>query len=263
MSLPTVVSTAALVVAVAAGAVLYNKNQALEERLAALEGPRDEAADAAPGEVAGPALSGGAMKRDVAELRGLTEALVTRMEAVERRAAEAGAAPVAAPELARSLVESRAFHEAVRNQVLDMARNDVDFRARVNTGERTHLGKDPAFARVADVLKLDASQEDRFSKDLQATQQELFTLLQEERDDGVNPMEMIAKAEALPDGDPKKGEIFMKLFTLKIPGGEETYMQRVVKLQAKFRKTAETYLRPEQIEIWNSVELNIFDVKFN
>ena len=100
-------------------------------------------------------------------------------------------------------------------------------------------------------------------KDLQEIQQELFALLSEERDDGVEPLELIAKAEELKEGDPKRAETFMKLFTLKIPGGEDTYMQRAVKLGTSFRKRIDEYLRPAQLEILNSIDVDWFSVKFN
>jgi len=101
------------------------------------------------------------------------------------------------------------------------------------------------------------------SKDLQEIQQELFGLLSEERDDGVVPMEMIAEAESLKEGDPKKAQVFIKLFTLKIPGEEETYMQRAVQLQTDFRKKTADYLRPAQLEVWQDLEVDLFSVKFD
>ena len=50
---------------------------------------------------------------------------------------------------------------------------------------------------------------------------------------------------------------------MKIPGGEETYMQRAVKLTTSFRSKADKYLRTEQKEILNSVEVDWFSIKFD
>jgi hypothetical protein len=262
MSLPTLASLLAVLIAGGASALLYGQNQDLEARLAALEGPRAEpgaASEAAPG--SGPGLSGGGLQRDVAELLGLAEGLVRRMDVLEREPAGTSAVPVV--EQVAALTQSGTFSNAVREVVLDMATNDVDFRARVGSSERAAIPKNAPFSKVADTLKLDASQEDRMSRDLQAMQQELFTLLGEERADGVRPLEIIAKAEELKEGDPKKAEHFIKLFTLKIPGGEETYMQRAVALQTAFRKQTLKYLRPEQNEIWDAMQVDWYSIKFN
>lgn len=263
MSVSSVLAGIALVVTVSGVAVLYERNQALEERLAMLEGPRvaDGSGVAQDGDA--PLLSGGGLQRDLAELQGLTEGIVRRMNALEEREAAGAVAGEPVGERVAALTEDAGFSDAVRGVVLDMATNDVDFRARIGTRDRMEIPKDAPFTRVAEALKLDASQEDRMSKDLQAMQQDLFGLLAEERDDGVVPMEIIAKAEEYKEGDPRKAEAFMKLFTLKIPGEEDTYMQRAVKLQTDFRKRTLKYLRPEQNEIWDAMKVDWFSIKFN
>jgi hypothetical protein len=262
MPIPTTLATLALLVAVGgAGGVglLYVHNQRLEERLAALESsqPATEAEGRNGG--AAPGLGGTGMRRDVAELQGLSEGLVQRMHALERREPEA-AVPVG--EQVAALTGSASFNNAVRDVLLDMATNDVDFRARIGTGQQTEIPKNAPFSRVADVLKLDASQEDRLRKDLQSIQEELIALLSEERDDGVVPLELIAKADELKPGDPRRAEIF-SLLALKIPGGEETYLKRLVKLQTEFSQRSRKYLRPEQNEIWDSIKVDWFSIKFN
>jgi len=259
-------SMLSLGVAIGAGAWLHAENNALKERLAALEGPLVGGGDPASGEATpGAGLHGSGAAREVADLRHLANALAERITSMERAAAAAPAAVSGAgPDLAQ-LVQKPAFAEAVRGVVLDMAGNDVDFRARVGgSQDRTKLPKDSPFAHVAQTLKLDASQEAQMSKDLQEIQQELFAVLSEERDDGVVPMELIAKAEEFKQGDPRRAETFMKLFTLKVPGGgEETYMQRAVKLAMSFRKKIDSYLRPAQQEILDAIEVDWFSVKFN
>jgi hypothetical protein len=266
MSLPTLLSGFALTVAVGAGALLYGQNQDLKERLAAVEtmaaAETDAADPAAPGS---PMLRGGRTAREVAEVRRLTNALVQRVDEQETRLeaiAEAGGDGSAAPVAAASL-RTAAFTDAVREVVLEMAGNDAAFRSKVGSQDRTKLPKNSSFAKLATVLELDAAQESQMSKDLQGMQQELFGILSEERDDGVVPMEMIAKAEGLKEGDPKRAELFIQLFTLKIPGREETYMQRAVKLQGDFRKRTTDYLRPAQLEIWQNLEVDLFSVKFD
>jgi hypothetical protein len=226
--------------------------------VAALEAAAAEA-PAAP-VAAAPGLQGAGPARDLAEVRRLAQTLGERVDRLETDATARGAA--ATPDVAR-LVALPAFSEAVRSQVLDMAAHDVDFRSRVGTGRRDKLPRNAPFAQVAETLQLDASQEAQMSKDLQETQQGLYAVLSEERADGVVPMDLIARAEKLPPNDPRRAATFVQLFTLKIPGGEETYMQRAVKLQQGFRKKIEAYLRPRQLELLDAVEIDWFSVKFD
>ncbi|MDA1196109.1 MAG: hypothetical protein O2894_13140 [Planctomycetota bacterium] len=258
----TLLAVLALATAVGAGGMLYSENAALKKRLDAIE--TDSGLVAGPaidGEApAGPGLQGASVRRDVAELQGVADALMRRMEAIEER-------PVAATSAgsgdAPALADGPAFGEAVRAVVLDMATNDIDFRARVGAQGRNKIAKNSPFAKVASVLELDASQESQMSKDLQGMQGELFQLLGEPRDDGVVPYELIAEAEGLKEGDPRRAEVFIKLFTMKIPGKEETYMQRAVSLTQTFRKRVDTYLRPQQLELLNGVEIDWFSIKFD
>ncbi len=262
MKLALLVSLLSLGVAAGAGFYLHGENADLKDRLAALEGPFDDEGEAAASGAPGATLRGASTRRELAQLRRLTNTLTDRMGAMEKAAADVPAGAAAALS-AGALAEKPEFTDAVREVVLDMATNDVDFRARVGGDQRTKLAKNSPFTKVAETLKLDASQEAQMSKDLQEMQGELFAVLSEERDDGVVPMEMIAKAEELKQGDPKRGEYFMKLFTLKIPGSEETYMQRAMKMGGAYRKKIETFLRPQQIEILNAVEIDWFSIKFN
>lgn len=263
MKLTSLISILALGTAVGVGGWLYSENTALKDRLAVLENPMESAASDAATPGAPAALRGSSARRDVAELKRLTSALSERMTSMERAAAEAPAAGAVASLDAAALADKPAFHEAVREIVLGMATNDINFRAKVGNQDRTKIGKNAPFTQVAEALKLDASQESQMGKDLQEIQQELFAVLSEERDDGVVPMELIAKAEELKQGDPKRAETFMKLFTLKVPGGEDTYMQRAVMLGTSFRKKIDDYLRPAQQEILSSIDVDWFSVKFN
>ena len=174
--------------------------------------------------------------------------------------AEAAAASAAPAPDATELTPQ--LDEAVRDVVLDMA-GDVRFRTKLGLSGSPNIPKKPAFGQLADVLKLDASQEDEFRKDLTVLQQDVFSLLSEERGDGVVPLEEIARAEEMAEGDPRRAEIFIKLFTLRIPGGDETYMQRVVEWTADMKKRTAKYLRPEQVEIFNALDVDLLGVQMD
>ena len=264
MKAALLVSLLALAVAAAAAVWLVGENAELRDRMAALEvsvGAAPQDGDGHSGGAA-PGLHGAAARREVAELRGTADALMTRMDALEARAKDGAARPAAGAVDVGTLTGSADFAEAVRELVLAMAKDDVDFRARIGTADRTKL-KDVPFRKVAETLKLDGSQESAMRKDLQGIQQELFTLLQQEREDGVVPLELIGQAEGLGPGDPRRGALLMKALTLKIPGKDETYLQRAITLAQGFRTKADAYLRAEQKEILDGVEIDWFSIKFD
>ena len=254
-----------LALATAAGSAFWlaGENAELRDRLAALEVATGtaEPAGSDPDERA-PGLQGASARRELAELRGTSDALMTRMEALEARAKDASARPAAGTPDVESLTASARFADAVRELVLDMAKDDVDFRALVRGGAVSQL-KDVKFAKVAETLKLDGSQEQAMRKDLQSIQQELFTLLQEKRPDGVVPLELIGQAEGLGPGDPRRGALLMKALTLKVPGKETTYLDRAIELAQGFRTKTDAYLRAEQKEILDGVEIDWFSIKFD
>lgn len=234
---------------------LFERAGDLERRLEALESAPRALPDqgAGPG---GPTLAPGQASELARRIEEGLGAMGRRVVALEERGTR-GEDPLA------GTLDSPAFSEAVRRVAIELARDDVAFRSAIQTSDRTKLGKDPPFARVAEALELDAAQESEFAKEIQAAQGELFQLLSEPRDDGVVPLERIAEAEALPASDPRKAQVFIDLFTLRIPGSEETYMQRAVAMALEFRKKMRPMLRPPQQDLFDAVEFNLFEVKFN
>jgi hypothetical protein len=255
MSTQSMLSVVCILALGGVSAALYLENQALSERLDALEVQTDMlngvAERRADGDAA-PGLEGASVSKD--DFRLLSASVDALAERVDDGEAEARADDGRPESLTPKL------DEAMRELVLDMA-GDVRFRTKLGLTGSPNLPKKPAFGQLADVLKLDASQEDAFRKDLGELQQDVFALLAEERDDGVMPLEEIARAEELAQGDPKRAEVFITLFTLKIPGGEETYMQRVVEWTVSMRKRTQKYLRPEQTEIFNAIDVDLLGVQ--
>lgn len=203
---------------------------------------------------AGPGLLGAGGARRLAEVAAGLEALGVRLAALE-------AGPAAAP--AAFDATAPAFEEGVRRVALRLAQEDVAFRLALATADRTRLGKDPPFARLARALELDAAQEDRFRKGIQGIQAELFQVLSEPRDDGVAPLERLQEAEGLPAADPRRAQLFVELFTQAIPGSDETYLERATALAAGFRARAREWLSVRQQELLDAVEVNLFEVKFD
>ena len=135
-----------------------------------------------------------------------------------------------------------------KEEALAKARDDLGLR-------RAEL------VRAERALKLSSAQSARFEEDIRGIQQELFTILQVPRDDGVAPLEEITQAEQYPDGNPKKAEVFLKLFKLTIPGTQETYVERALALVGRVKKSTEAYLDDGQRELLNTIDLDWFGIK--
>ena len=256
----------AAVLALGAGAVvLHTQNGDLTERLASLEARLvgDGAAAGADG--------AGAAQLDARRER--TKANAERIQALEldvARVAQAiekldridpeQIAAVVASGGGASVVDPKLLEQKIREGVMDMA-GDVHFRTKLGLRGSPNLPKKPAFGQLAEALHLDANQEDRLRKDLMAFKEDFFAIISEERGDGIVPLEEIAKAEELGPNDPERAQIFIKLFTLKIPGSDETYMQRLGDMTTEFRKGVKDYLRDDQTEIFNAIEVDYLGVE--
>jgi hypothetical protein len=152
------------------------------------------------------------------------------------------------------------FDEAVREAFVRLL-EDPGFRNHVTEAVREPaIGKKPPFDVLARALALDAAQQTRLREDLRSIQTSLFELLSQERPVGRVPLQAIAEAEALPESDPRRAELWLELVQWKIPGSEETYIQRAVALAADFRTRAADYLRPEQATRLGSFDLDLFGI---
>lgn len=262
MSTTSIVSIVALLLLGGAATMLYTENQDLAERVAALE---EQGIEAAAGVGDGDATALPALGDDptIAQVKRLTstvQRLADRMATTEdwvetRKGAGESAAGGAAIDL-----ESPDLDEKVRDIVIDMA-GDVRFREKLGLRGGPNIPKKPAFGQLAEVLELDATQEDSFRRDLMGLKEDFMAVISIERDDGVVILEEIGKVEQLPEHDPKRAQVFMKLFMLKIPGTEQTYVNRLVNMTTKMRKSTEKYLRPEQVKRFNSLDVDLLGVE--
>ena len=251
------------------GFVAYGQHK-LGERLDALEEDRSLSGGAA---FSAGALGADTETRDAPGLQGnlghqmqrietLVEELNTRVAGTERTLAEAPKATSGGGEAQpiTAVVADPLFERAVEDVALALA-DDVRFRAKLGLRGSPSLPKKPAFHQLAGALDLDADQEEKLRGDLMGMKEEAFALLSEERDDGIVPMEEIQKAEALPEHDPERAQIFMGLFTKKIPGSDETYMERLVTLTGELRKRVGGYLSNQQRDVWNALDIDLLGVE--
>ncbi len=259
MSMQTVLGAVAVLGLGIATVGLYAKNRSLEDRLDELRQLTGAVEQGADGEAV-PGLGASDAKREIEALRTDVTQLTDRLKDTDARIAAAAKQP--ADGVVAGDAQSPAFDEAVRDIVLDMA-GDVRFRTKLGLRGSPNLPKKPGFSQLAEALKLDATQEDEFRKDLQALKEDFLAIISEERDDGIVPLERIAEAEEYAEGDPRRAKVFIELFTLKVPGTEQTYLQRLVEMTTAFRKKTADYLRPEQTELFNAVDVDLLGVEMD
>jgi hypothetical protein len=252
----------ALVLLFTGGLVAVSVRQAdLDRRLSSWEADR-----AAP---AGPAAPDAALAREVADLRGRLDASDRERQVAASEVRE-DLRKVWAEILASSpggpagegdrFVERPGFEDAVR-AVVDRYATERRFREAVRKAAGPLVPKKPAFAELARALELRPAQSDRLSADLRAIQQELFAVLQVPRADGVVPFDEIVQAEQYPPGDPKRGEVFARLFKLTIPDSEETYFERAVSLVQRLKEGTRAYLDTAQRDTLDGLDLDWFGVR--
>jgi hypothetical protein len=166
----------------------------------------------------------------------------------------------AAAETSSKFVEKPGFSEAVRAEFERYAM-EQKFRDTLKKATGPIVPKKPLYAELAKALKLTGNQSTRFEEDIRGIQTELFQILQVPREDGVVPLEEIQQAEQYPEGSPKKTEIFLKLFKDKIPGTEETYIERAMVLVKQVKKSTESYLDDSQRNLLDTIDLDWFGIK--
>jgi len=242
----------------AAGVGLAVQNRDLARRLEALEALPASASprDVAPPEGEGPTLVVGGGPASKAEL----EALGRELQALRKQVAAGGSASATpgAPGAG-----SAAFEQGVRD-VLARVSEEPEFKSKVAAAAApATLPHKPTFAALAEHLALDASQEKDFRQDLEDMQGSLFALLAEQRPDGRVLLEELGSADQLPEGDPKRTQVFLDLFQLKIPGTEETYVARAVRLATDFRRRTDAYLKDAQRSRFAGLDVDLFGVKMN
>ena len=260
MSTSMVIAAVAFVGLAGAGVGLYVQNRDLSARLDEMAVQTASARveqDKARFETA-PTLQGTpATHAEVVDLRQALDAVAARLAAQEKRIGKPG------PEGAAPGYAGEAFEQGVR-AVLERVQEEPVFKKKIaEAAGKPAIEKKPTFAALSQYLALDGTQEITFRHDLEDAQGELMALLADRRPDGRVLLEEIGQSEALPPNDPKRTEVFLDLFRLKIPGPEQTYVERAVALASTFRKKADAYLKAEQREKFASADLDLFGVKMN
>lgn len=241
---------------------LYVQNRDLAKRVDELAlqtsaVPEHAAAPSAGGPVLEGAAGSPATQGELASLRQTVDALAARFQSQEARAAKS------TPGSGAGAVGSEAFEKGVR-EVLDRVQEEPTFKEKVaQAAGKPAIEEKPTFAALSTYLALDGTQESAFRDGLTDIQGELFALLAERRPDGRVLLDEIMASEALPPNDPKRTEVFLDLFKLKIPGVEQTYVERVVALSASFRKKTDGLLRQDQRDRFGAVKVDLFGVKMN
>ncbi len=171
-----------------------------------------------------------------------------------------GPAGVAAEASSAKFIEKPGFEDSVR-AVLDRYALETKFRDTLKKAAGPLIPKKPKFEQLAKVLSLTEAQGRRMDADVRAIQTELFQILQVPRADGSVPLEEIAQADQYPEGSTKKTEIFLKLFKMKIPDSEETYMEHAITLVQRVKESTKNYLDEGQRSTLEGIDLDWFGIQ--
>jgi hypothetical protein len=177
------------------------------------------------------------------------------MRAPDPTTGEVGAA-------AGPFVERPGFEEAVR-AVVDRYAVEHRFREAIKKAAGPLVPKKPKFAELAKALELQPPQATRLAADVRDAQQELYAILQVPRQDGVVPLEEIVQAEQYAPGDPKRGEVFLRLMRLTIPETQETYFERAITLVQRIKEGTKSYLDVSQRDTLDTIDLDWFGIQLD
>ena len=98
-------------------------------------------------------------------------------------------------------------------------------------------------------LELTPQQEDQMVQMINDSKRAMFAEVSVPRNDGTNIVDDIVAALQDPvDPKEKAQAVFMKLFSDKIPGTDETYIARIMKSKAALNEQFKTVLTPEQMK---------------
>ena len=105
---------------------------------------------------------------------------------------------------------------------------------------------------IADISKelgLTELQEDQMVQAIDTSQRGMFGVITTPRNDGTNLVDDIVKALQDPEDPQGKAQaVFMKLFTDKIPGTEETYLARIMTEKKTLSEEFRKILTPDQMK---------------
>lgn len=117
-------------------------------------------------------------------------------------------------------------------------------------------------ADVSKDLGLTELQEDQMKMALDDSQKKVFDLIITPRNDGTNVMDDIVTALRDPDHAQEKATAaFMKLFTDKIPGSDETYLAVIMREKIRVKEDLKKILTEDQAKKFERMAQDPHDIK--
>lgn len=113
---------------------------------------------------------------------------------------------------------------------------------------------------IAKELALDPQTQNKMAEVANLSKKEIMDLLKTPRPDGSNVADEIVDA-FLAGAPPKAQQVFLKIFTEKIPGTEVTYLAGVQKLQEKAQDGLRRILTPELYERFQHMNVKPNDIE--
>jgi len=178
-----------------------------------------------------------------------------RLAEVARRAEAAEAAGALAPG------SGAAESAALRGEALDKAvAKAVD--EKLGSLPRNKDGEwKPSLDEFQKTLALSDEQADSAERIFDDAKHEMFQVASLKREDGTCWIDDLAGAFKDPDPEAKMKEVFMTLFTNKIPGRDETYIVEVLRIRERAQKSLTSVLDEKQSKRMLRMNLDYLGVK--
>lgn len=122
-------------------------------------------------------------------------------------------------------------------------------------------GKKPPLSEVTRDAGIDPVTQSKMAQVLNAAKDEAFALLRSPRLDGGNFVDDFVSAMTAEKPEETAGKVWLRLFSEKIPGTEETYVARVMTLQKSVNDSLKTMLTPQQYESYEHMALDPLQIQ--
>jgi hypothetical protein len=164
-----------------------------------------------------------------------TEKLEKRLAAVEKSVSEGAVAAGADPDALDAAVAKK-----VDEKMAESNKKKGGIFGDDNKRPLTEISKE---------LGLTEQQEDMMATAIDASQREMFALITTPRTDGTNILDEVVEAFKDPENAQQKAQAaFLKLFTDRIPGSDETYLSRIMKEKEALNGEFGKFLTEEQMK---------------
>jgi hypothetical protein len=193
------------------------------------------------------------LKQRIQKSEAVEAAVAKKLEVLSKKAG--AAASVAG--------EAKSMDAAIDAAVAGKVEQAVEAKMKKELKKRRRRGGEewkPSIGELEKELEMDAFQVQKSTEMFNRGKDLAFELFKTPREDGTSLLDDLAVAMRGEDPEKNAGRVFMRIFTERVPGTEQTYLQEIMKIRGGVVEDLGTVLDEGQIEGLHSEQVNILEV---